>query len=66
MSICGHAEWCGPDPTVIRLDDNGVRKVQVTLEDSFGMHRFVLAVALRDPEKFIDDLEKAFAWAEEA
>lgn len=64
--ICGHTEWCGPDPSVVRLTDNGVRKVQVTLRDERGPHRLTIAAVLADPQALIDDLTAALAWASNA
>lgn len=66
MSICGHTTWCGPEPHIVRLTDNGVRKVQVTLESQWGKkHRFVIAAALDKPDVFMRELEAALIWTRE-
>lgn len=63
--ICGHTEWCGSDPTVVHLTDSGTRKVQVSLHEVRGKHRFTMAVVLDDPDALIRELELARIWVKE-
>lgn len=69
MSLDGRIDWTGGDPTIVHLDDNGKRKVQIRL-DSGKRHsrhsdRLEIAVVVADVDTLIRELELARIWVKE-
>ena len=66
--IEGRVDWTGKDPEVIKLTDNGVRKVQIRLVERGRLSRpmpFELAITISDPDRFAREFEEARAWMKE-
>lgn len=65
MTLDGHTEWTGPDPQVVKLTDNGVRRVQIVLV-SGGHHRrdtyLEIRITPNDVDALIESLQSARAW----
>lgn len=64
MSLEGRIDWIGQDPSVIRLTDNGKRRVQIRLQSGL-FHRFELDVTISDVDALLRELEQAKVWVRE-
>lgn len=59
--LIGRLRWKGPDPDVIQLVDNNVRKVMFRV----AHNELEIEVVLGDVDQFIRDLEYARVWTRE-